>query len=150
MLSRLGSTHFLQSSWLPFVASTAGNALEGDSWWVAFFTEALALLTLTPAILSWVRVARTRAKRTEVQYLEAAALFIGLGTVAYFTFVASGVESRPALLYSVVPFLLWAALRFGITGISNSMVLVAFLAIFGAVHGRGPFTGDTPVKSVLS
>ena len=132
------------------VASTAGIAVEGDSWWVGFFTEALALLTLTPAILSWTEIARTRARRPKVHYLEAAALFLGLVTVAYFTFVASGIESRPALLYSLVPFLLWAALRFGITGISNSMVLVAFLAIFGAIHGRGPFTGDTPVHSVLS
>jgi integral membrane sensor domain MASE1 len=132
------------------VASTAGIAVEGDSWWVGFFTEALALLSLTPAILSWTEIARTRARRPKVYYLEAAALFLGLVTVAYFTFVASGIESRPALLYSLVPFLLWAALRFGITGISNSMVLVAFLAIFGAIHGRGPFTGDTPVHSVLS
>jgi PAS domain S-box-containing protein len=49
-----------------------------------------------------------------------------------------------------VPFLLWAALRFGIAGTSNSIVLVAFMAILGAVHGRGPFTGDTPVDDVMS
>jgi PAS domain S-box-containing protein len=132
------------------VASTAGSALEGDSWWVGFFTEALALLSLTPAILSWTEIALTRARRPKVHYLEAVALFVGLGSVAYFTFVASGIESRPALLYSLVPFLLWAALRFGITGISNSMVLVAFLAILGAVHGHGPFRGNTPVNDVLS
>jgi PAS domain S-box-containing protein len=45
---------------------------------------------------------------------------------------------------------LWAALRFGIAGISNSITLVAFLAILGAVHRRGPFTGNTPVHDVLS
>jgi PAS domain S-box-containing protein len=132
------------------VASTAASALKGDVWWVGFFTEALALLTLTPAILSWVDVIHAREKKPTAHLLEAALMFTGLATLAYFTFVASGGESRPTLLYSLVPFLLWAALRFGITGTSNSMVLVAFLAIFGAVHGRGPFTGDTPANSVLS
>jgi PAS domain S-box-containing protein len=132
------------------VASVATSALKGNSWWVGFFTEALALLTLTPAILSWGGITLTRGKKPKPHYLEAASMFVGLATLAYFTFVASGSGSRPTLLYSLVPFLLWAALRFGITGTSNSIVLVAFLAILGAVHGRGPFTGDTRVHNVLS
>ena len=132
------------------VASVATSALEGDSWWVSFFTEALALLTLTPAILSWTDIILTRGKQSETHYLEAASMFVGLATVAYITFAASGTHSRPILLYSLVPFLLWAALRFGITGATNSIVLVAFLAILGVVHGRGPFKGDTPTNNVLS
>ena len=132
------------------VASSAASALEGDSWWIGFFTEALALLTLTPAILSWVDIAVTRGKKPKAHYLEAASMLVGLAVLAYFTFVASATGSRPTLLYSLVPFLLWAALRFGIAGTSNSIVLVAFMAILGAVHGRGPFTGDTPVDDVMS
>jgi integral membrane sensor domain MASE1 len=132
------------------VASSSASALEGDSWWIGFFTEALALLTLTPAVLSWVDIAVTRGKKPKAHYLEAASMLVGLAALAYFTFVASATGSRPTLLYSLVPFLLWAALRFGIAGTSNSIVLVAFMAILGAVHGRGPFTGDTPVDDVMS
>jgi len=131
------------------VASAAASSFDGDSWWVGFLTEALALLTVTPAILSWRDIALTQEKKPTAHYLEAASMFVGLATLAYFTFVTSGRES-PTLLYSLVPFLLWAALRFGIMGTSNSIVLVGFLAILGAVHGRGPFTGDTPLNSVLS
>jgi len=131
------------------VASAAASSFDGDSWWVGFLTEALALLTVTPAILSWRDIALTQEKKPKAHYLEAASMFVGLATLAYFTFVTSGRES-PTLLYSLVPFLLWAALRFGIMGTSNSIVLVGFLAILGAVHGRGPFTGDTPLNSVLS
>jgi integral membrane sensor domain MASE1 len=132
------------------VASAAARALEGDSWWVGFFTEALALLTLTPAILSWADIALRGWKKPKAQYLEAASMFAALATLAYVTFAASGIASQPILLYSLVPFLLWAALRFGIAGTSNSIVLVAVLAIVGAVHGRGPFRGDTPVNNILS
>lgn len=131
------------------VASAAAKALEGDSWWVGFFTEALALLTLTPAILGWVDIALTRAKKPHAHYVEALLLWVGLATVGYFTFVM-GAQSRPAMLYSLVPFLLWAALRFGITGASSSLVLVAFLGTIGVVHKRGPFAGGMPVNDVLS
>jgi PAS domain S-box-containing protein len=132
------------------VASAAAVALEGDSWWVGFFTEALGLLTLTPAILGLADIAQTRVKTSKMHYLEAASVCIGLATVSYFAFVVSGSGSRPALIYSLVPFLLWAALRFGITGTATSMVLVTFVAILGVVHRRGPFTGSAPVTDVLS
>jgi PAS domain S-box-containing protein len=35
-------------------------------------------------------------------------------------------------------------------GISTSMIVVAFLSIWGAVHGRGPFTGAEPLNNVVS
>ena len=61
-----------------------------------------------------------------------------------------GKTSSPALLYSLLPFLLWSVLRFGSMGISTSVVVVSFLSIWGAVHGRGPFTEQGPVSNLLS
>ena len=130
------------------VATAAASALEGDSWWVGFFTEGLALLTLTPAILGWAHIALKQ--RQPKRHIEAILLCAGLTSLAYIAFVASGSSSRPALLYSLVPFLLWAALRFGITGASSSMVIVWFLATVGATHGHGLFAGEAPVKDVLA
>jgi PAS domain S-box-containing protein len=135
------------------VALLAANAIPGHytvAWRVGFLTEALALLTITPAILSWARIALEQEKKSAWYYVESALMSGGLVILAYGTFIASGSESRPLLLYSLLPFLVWAALRFGIAGTSSSMIIVAFLAIVGAVHGRGPFIGDTPVNNVLS
>ena len=132
------------------VASTTASGLEGDSWWIGFFTEALALFTVTPAVLGWADIALGRVTKPKKRYVEALVLFIGLVTLAQFAFVASDAEIRPALLYALVPFLLWAAFRFGVTGVSSSIVVVSFLAILSAVHGRGPFTGNTPEHNVLS
>jgi len=132
------------------VASVAVHALKEDSWWIGFFTEALALLTLTPAILGLVNMVSRPLKKPTVLYLEAASMLLALATLAYVTFMAPGSEYRPVLLYLLVPFLLWAALRFGITGTSNALLLVAVLAILGVVHGHGPFAGQTPLQGVLS
>jgi PAS domain S-box-containing protein len=83
-------------------------------------------------------------------YFEAATLIAGLSVLGYFAFVAPGQIAPPLAIYSLLPFLLWAALRFGSLGISTSMVVVAFLSIWGAVHGRGPFTGSEPLNNVMS
>jgi len=138
----------------PFAGAFVGAvALSGDYWinWrVSFFSEALAFLTLTPAILSWAGEARAWSRKSRAEYLEAAVLIAALVLLGYFTFIASGKNTPPALLYSLIPFLLWSGLRFGATGASSSVIVVAFLSIWGAVHGRGPFTGSTPLDNVLS
>ena len=120
------------------------------SWRLSFLTEALALLTLTPAILGWVDSACSWKRRQRAYYVEVVAMIAGLVAAGFVTFVTSAGGHHPELFYSLVPFLLWAALRFGITGISAVMVIVAFLSTWGAVHGRGPFTGFEPVDNVLS
>ncbi len=55
-----------------------------------------------------------------------------------------------ALFYSLVPLLLWAALRLGSVGVSTSMVIVAVISVWGAVHGHGPFVGSDPQHNALS
>jgi len=136
-----------------FVVPIAANALGGiyrTTWPISFLSEALALLTLTPAVMSGIRIALTSVKRPWTQYLEATLMFLGLLVLAYTAFVASAGGYRPARLYALVPFLLWSALRFGMPGISNSLVIVAFFSVWGITHGHGPFTGGKPLSNVLS
>jgi len=131
------------------VGALAGGGIYWTTWRVSYFTEALALLTLTPAILSWSHTLGTwETTRSHRYYAEGIALMAGLVLWGYFLFEAIGHEVSSALLYSLLPFLLWSALRFGLTGITTSMVLVAFLSMWGAVHGRGPFARSDPFQSV--
>jgi PAS domain S-box-containing protein len=128
-------------------------ALNGDYWthWrISFFSEALAFLTVAPAIWSWFDEEKAWSRKSRGYYIEAAALLSTLMFLGYFTFIAPERSSQPVLLYSLLPFLLWSALRFGSLGITNTMVVVAFLSIWGAIHGRGPFTGAEPLNNVLS
>lgn len=125
-----------------------GNYLA--NWKLSFLTEALALLTKTPCILSWARGPWGRFRRNPAYYVEAVALYIPLLVLAYITFAASTTANVAVLLYALVPFLVWAALRFGVTGTSTAIVSILFLSTWGAVHGRGPFTHGTAVENVLS
>src|SRR5579864_2865059 len=138
----------------PVSAAFVGAAVVGENYWagwrISYFTESLALLTLTPAILTWGRFREAWPQRSRAHYLEAIALIAGLVPLCYIAFVASGRNSAPVLLYSLLPFLLWSALRFGLMGISTTMIIVDVLSTWGAVHGGGPFTGSMPLSNVLS
>jgi signal transduction histidine kinase/integral membrane sensor domain MASE1 len=134
-------------------AFLAAPGIGGDYWFgwrVSFFSDVLAFLTLTPAILSWVSGGRAWLRKSLAYHLEAAAQFVALVVFAYVTFVPAGHSYSTALLYSLVPCLLWSALRFGAIGASTSMIAVMFLSIWGAVHGRGPFSEPGPFDQVMS
>jgi PAS domain S-box-containing protein len=133
-----------------FVGAMALSPNYWTSWRISFFSEALAFLTVTPAILGFVSQGRPSLRAARSYYLEAATLIAALISLSYFIFVAPGRSSSPALFYSLVPLLLWSALRFGSTGVSTSMILIAFLSIWGASRGRGPFLESEPLNKVLS
>ena len=49
-----------------------------------------------------------------------------------------------------LPFLVWAAVRFGSIGMTTAAVVVVLLATRGAVDRLGPFVASTPADSALS
>src|SRR5215472_8638387 len=82
------------------------------SWRIYFFSEAIVYLTLMPAILGWFGPGPEHSNKSRGYYLEAAALISGLFVFGSLAFAATSRYSSDILLYSLVPFLLWAALRF--------------------------------------
>jgi PAS domain S-box-containing protein len=138
----------------PFVGAFFGALSNSSNYWatwkVAFFSEALGFLTLMPAILGWARGIPLWAKKPLAYYLEASALLVALIVLGQLAFGSPMRSTPPTLLYSLVPLLLWCTLRFGSTGVSTSMIAIAFVSIWGAIHGRGPFTGPGPLINVLS
>jgi PAS domain S-box-containing protein len=135
------------------VSSIGIFGLNGDrwvSWRISFLSEGLAFLTVTPAILGWFDRNRKWGQASRAYYLELTALIASLISWGYVIFVARGINVPPALLYSLLPFLVWSALRFGSMGAGISTTIVAVLSIWGAIHGRGPFAEMDPVNRVLS
>ncbi|HWY71929.1 MAG TPA: MASE1 domain-containing protein [Terriglobales bacterium] len=138
----------------PFTAAfISARGIAGPywtSWRISFLSEVLAFVTLTPAILSWISEGTACVRKPRSYHLEAATLIAGTVLLGYITFIAPGMGNSPVLLYSLLPFLLWSALRFGSVGITSSIFVLALLAIWGAVHDRGPFHGQGAHSSILS
>ena len=129
----------------------------GTRYWIEWrnlgISNAVTAVVLLPALLLGARqlfVRRPRAVSAR-RVLEAALL--GAATVALGVFVFDRTPAGPytsaALLYTPIPLLIWAALRFGLGGISVSMLTVTVLAIWGTMRGHGPFLNQTPTENAL-
>lgn len=123
-----------------------GGAEYGTVWQVRFFSNLLATITIVPVLISWSAAEPLHLRHAgRGLLLEVAALVTGLVAVSLVVFdTGMGAPAGPtSLLYLPLPFLLWAALRFGPALTSASYAIVALLAIWGAAHGRGPFQLST-------
>ena len=123
------------------------------SWQQWFLGDALAQLIITPAILYWVFGAqgnlRVRSSRRLVEGGLLAAGLIVSGYLATNT-ESSSVDFTESRFYAPVPFLFWAAIRFGMVGASGAVTVIAFFAVEAALVGRGPFSGRSPGDTALA
>ena len=130
----------------------------GTRYWVEWrnlgISNAVTAVVLVPVFLLGAHHLFTRRPRalSPRRVMEAAVL--GACTVALGMFVfdrtPAGPSASPALLYTPIPLLIWAALRFGLGGISVSMLIVTCQAIWGTMRGHGPFLDQTPVENALA
>jgi len=126
-----------------------------DGYWelirVRLSSNAVSALIIVPLIVTWVtngvQPLRTASRP---RYLEACALFLGLLAVSYVVLYELRSPADLALLFLPLPFLLWAAVRFGVLGASTAISIVGFLAIWSASYGHGPFSRGTAEQSALS
>src|SRR5262245_26608151 len=136
-----------------FVAALAGSGHGYWFYWRTWFlSEALTFLVIAPPILSWVAASRVAYLQVSpLRFLEAGLLAGGLVVVSVgvFVWVTADEESVPALVYLPLPFLLWAAVRFGPAGVNTALLAVTLLAISGAVERRGPFAAANPSDNVV-
>jgi len=130
----------------------------GTRYWIEWrnlgISNGVTAVVLVPFLLLGAQhfVARrpgglSRRGALEAAILSAATLALG---VFVFDQTPAGPNASPALLYTPIPLLIWSALRFGLGGISLSMLLVTFQAIWGTMRGHGPFLDQTPIENALA
>ena len=77
-------------------------------------------------------------------------MLFGLLSIGFAVLYKFGPGADSALLFLTLPFLIWAATRFGSLGASTAVSIVGFLAIWSGSHGHGPFSGGTAEQNTLS
>ena len=114
-------------------------------WWAADTLGVVlgAPLALKIAGSEWASLVK---KRTEFTAW-------GLCTIAVcwavFFLNGGGAERGLALAYLPLPFVAWAALRFGTLGAALSVIATSMIAVYGTGEGRGPFQHTQPFSSAL-
>ncbi|HSV20138.1 MAG TPA: MASE1 domain-containing protein [Casimicrobiaceae bacterium] len=129
-----------------------GQSSYWEVWHTRLWTNLTSSLTFVPAIVTWRAAGFVHWKAIgRARLLEAAALAVSLLIVTLLVFDSRfSINAPPALMCLPLPFLLWAALRFGPAGISLSFALVASLVIWGTGHGIGPLGSSEPADDAFS
>ena len=122
--------------------------LVWQEWW---FSNAITGLTLLPLLGLDLRQVGGGLRVPARRVAEASLLALALLAVGACVFATSYERSHthPAHLYWALPFLLWAAVRFGPWGTSAALLGVTSLSIWGAAEGRGPFAAGSPAENLL-
>ena len=112
-------------------------------WWLG---DAMGDLVMAPVLLVWLAHSRALAHPWGERWrwgelAEAGMLISGVLIVGLLVFLQPfppGSEHYP-LPYTVFPFVIWAALRFGQQGATTVTFLASTVAILGTATGSGPF-----------
>ncbi len=124
-------------------------AAFGALWCLWWLGDAAGAVLVTPLLLTWVerRPLFTKLRRAEAVVLIGSVVVVGL--VVFAAGVTPSISSHP-LEYTVFPFVIWAALRFGQPGTTSVTFVASCIAVWGTVHGFGPFaTGSAHENLIL-
>jgi signal transduction histidine kinase len=143
-----------------FADAAAVHGFLGEEYWLVWRTRVpgnmLSELAVVPAVVGtvssvprWIR--RGWSRRTT----EAALLGLGL-IVSGSTSLAGSLAQVPALnavshltpLTVQLPFLLWAAMRFGPVGAGVGLLAFSLIDAWALVNGQGPFASGIPATTV--
>jgi signal transduction histidine kinase len=122
-----------------------------DAWYRWFLSCALVALSVTPALVHWVGARPAFSGARPLRYVEFLLVSGGLLLASYAAFgrPADGSVFSLAVLYAPIPFLVWAAVRWGPIGASTGAAVVGILAMLSTRHGRGPFLANSPADNVV-
>ncbi|TKS63052.1 MAG: hypothetical protein EWM73_01864 [Nitrospira sp.] len=131
------------------VAGYADWANYGSIWLTWWLGDAAGDLILAPLLVLW--GTRLTVQWRWEQGLEAAALglLIVLVGQAAFTGILFNESQKYPLGFLCFPLLVWTAFRFGQREAATATFLIAAIAVWGTLHGYGPFARDTPNESLL-
>ena len=144
-----------------FPAAAAGAGLLHEPYWLVwgtrFFCNALTELTFVPAIVTLATVRSGWGGSTALlRYIEAALLAVATLTVSFFVMTGPiiGPSVIPGAPYTtlalLLPFILWAAVRFGSGGASLVLLNTVLLTIVLFTHGGGLATTLPPAEGLTA
>jgi PAS domain S-box-containing protein len=106
-------------------------------------------IIVAPLLLIWITTPAGPIKAARV--LEWVAFFTVIVIVGGIIFFGGSfwITSDPSLEYLALPPLLWVAFRLEAVGAITAAFILAALALWGALHGYGPFVRADPNESLL-
>ena len=125
-----------------------------EQWSVAFISTFLGMLLTAPLILAWNRRGYKEAfAQARSRMPELVMLYAGLMVTTSWAFAErpQGEGFIPPLAYLCAPFLIWAALRFGLRAATLGLAIFGLICYWYTGHGFAliPIEGPASIKALL-
>lgn len=118
----------------------------GAAWLMYWLGDGMGVLLVTPLLLAFPTLSKLRSRG---RIAELTALVLLLAALCFFIYSDRTLFALKlnVLAFAVFPFVIWAAIRFGIGGCALSTVVIAAIATGATARGFGPFAQATPFMS---
>lgn len=133
---------------------TLGDVIPPDhglwAWLMWWMGDTTGILIGTPLLMCFPQTPRA-TRFTPIRFVEATTLAGLLGMGSWIVFRASEFSNAGhyPTAFAVYPFVIWGALRFGVSGAGTVTLIIAFVSILATTHGTGPFVVSTPTYSLI-
>ncbi len=117
-----------------------------STWWLG---NGVGAVIMTPSLLLWTENHRIHWKNE--RWMEVAFLFLGLiatGLIVFSGTFHAELKNYP-LEYLCIPFLIWVGFRFGQREAATAICLLGGIAVWGTLHGFGPFARESRNTSLV-
>jgi len=123
-------------------------ATAASTWLMYYLGDGMGILLAAPLLLSFRELMRLRSSARMAE-LVALLLLTSLTSVLLFDEQLFFAARHTVLALVVFPFVLWAAIRFGVAGSALVNAIIAAVGLFATAHGLGPFSKDLAFTNAL-
>jgi PAS domain S-box-containing protein len=136
--------------WSPLITSVWKGGDLWSQWGLVFLSNLLPFLMAVPCmVIGLLRGGQILRTATVLQVVEFTLLTLLVVACGIGIFGQARMGGHPAaLVYAPLPFLLWAAVRFGPAGLSLVYLVFALIATFYTLAGHGPLVAQSPDEVV--
>jgi PAS domain S-box-containing protein len=131
-----------------FAARTHPWAGAGSAWLIYWLGDAMGILLVAPVLLTLPQLLRIREWKRIAEFVVLLVLLVVVCFVIFGDQTLIRVKLH-VMAFAVVPFVLWAAIRFGVSGCAVATLLIAVIATGETTLGFGPFAQDAPLTNAL-
>jgi PAS domain S-box-containing protein len=118
----------------------------GSAWLIYWLGDSTGVLLVTPLVLTISSLFRIRGWSRLAELFSLLVILVALCTVVFNDFPIVPVRMMG---FAVLPIVIWAAVRFGVSGAAVSMFVVATVATVETALGSGPFAVSTPFVNAV-
>jgi len=143
LLGGLGSAMVSASIGTLVLRASHVHAYSGlaSAWLIYWLGDSTGVLLVTPLVLTAPRLFRIRGWRRFAELFCLLAILVGCCAMVFDDLPIVPVRM---VAFAILPVILWAAIRFGVTGAALSIFVVATVATVETALGSGSFTSGTP------